>query len=59
MTEHVKHHSGGIVTLSADFICAMVSFGEFRQEAKQPKPVKTSKAVKAKTTSWKTKRAKR
>ena len=57
MSAHVKHHHGGVVELSADFICAMAMFGEGQTpEAKKQKSVLTPKPVKAKKTNWKNKK---
>lgn len=58
MSNHVEHH-GPLMTLSAGFILAMVSFGELRKAEGTAKPVKVSRAVKAKPTNWKTKRDKK
>lgn len=54
MSKHVRHLAGGVVELSADFICAMAMFGDWKEaEAPAPKPTKTSGPVKAKKTDWK------
>jgi len=55
--EHVKDMGGGWVVLSAEFLlwgCDPMA-KDLRKPVDPPKPVKVSKAVKAKPTNWKRK----